>query len=127
MWGARGPFLLEAAMVFVVVTPVVFVLRLLKNAIKTLKSVVCKQYLYLFLYIVKHIAIHVPLIVAWPEPKPHWSNRTPACWVLPESSKRHKSSWVIINWPQHRNELNSERSLLASYLRLLITLDFFLF
>jgi hypothetical protein len=30
MWGARGPFPLAVAMVVVVVTPVVFVLRLLK-------------------------------------------------------------------------------------------------
>jgi hypothetical protein len=37
MWGAMGPFLPEAAMVVAVVTPVVLVLRLLKNAIKTLK------------------------------------------------------------------------------------------
>jgi hypothetical protein len=37
MWGARGPFLPMAAMVVVVVMLVVFVPRLLKNAIKTLK------------------------------------------------------------------------------------------
>jgi hypothetical protein len=37
MWGTRGAFLLAAAMVVAVVTPVVFVLRLLKNAIKILK------------------------------------------------------------------------------------------
>jgi hypothetical protein len=42
MWGTRGPFPLAAAMVVAVVTPVVFVLRLLKNAIKTLKLVVHK-------------------------------------------------------------------------------------
>jgi hypothetical protein len=35
MWGARGPFAPAAAMVVEVLTPVVFVLRLLKNAIKT--------------------------------------------------------------------------------------------
>jgi hypothetical protein len=70
MWGARGPFLSAAAMVVAVVTTVVFVLRLLKNAIKTLSLVVCNQILYSLLYIVKHIAIHVMLIVAWPEPKP---------------------------------------------------------
>jgi hypothetical protein len=44
MWGARGKFLLVAAMVVAVVTPVMFVLRLLKNAIKTLKLVACNQY-----------------------------------------------------------------------------------
>ncbi len=41
VWGARGAFLPAAAMVVVVVMPVVFVLRLLKNAIRTLKLVVC--------------------------------------------------------------------------------------
>jgi hypothetical protein len=70
MWGARGPFLLAAAMVVPVVTPVEVVLRLLKNSIKTPKLVVSNQILYLLLCIVKHIAIHVTLIVAWPEPKP---------------------------------------------------------
>ncbi len=65
-------------MVVAVVTPVVFVLRLLKNAIKTQKLNVCKQCLYLLLYIIKHIAIHVTLvIVPWLELKPLWSNRTP--------------------------------------------------
>jgi hypothetical protein len=43
MWGARGPFLQAAAIVVAVVMPVIFVLRLLKNAIKTLKLFVCKQ------------------------------------------------------------------------------------
>jgi hypothetical protein len=43
MWGAKGPFPSAAAMVVVVVTPVVFVLWLLKNAIKILKLVVCEQ------------------------------------------------------------------------------------
>ena len=47
IWGARGRFLPGVAMVVVVVMPVVFVLRLLKSAIKTLKLVVCKQ-LYQF-------------------------------------------------------------------------------
>ncbi len=60
MWGAEGPFLLVAAMV-VVVTPVVFVLRLLKNVIKTLKLVVCTQYLYLLLW--KNCLITVTLLV----------------------------------------------------------------
>jgi hypothetical protein len=52
MWGTRGPFLPEVAMVVAVVTPVVFVLRLLKNAIKTVKLVVCKQSFKSLLYIV---------------------------------------------------------------------------
>jgi hypothetical protein len=47
MWGARGPFLPAAAMVVAVVTPVVFVLRLLKKEIKTLKLVGGYQKVYL--------------------------------------------------------------------------------
>jgi hypothetical protein len=47
MWGARERFPPVAAMVVGVVTPVVFGLRLLKNAIKTLKLVVCKE-IFLF-------------------------------------------------------------------------------
>jgi hypothetical protein len=39
MWGARGPFPLAAAMVVVVVMPVVFCAKLLKKEIKTLKLV----------------------------------------------------------------------------------------
>jgi hypothetical protein len=51
MWGARGPFPPAAAMVVAVVTPVVFVLRLLKNAIKTLKLGVCKlKFLFNIIY-----------------------------------------------------------------------------
>jgi hypothetical protein len=85
MWGARGPFLLAAAMVVVVVMPVVFVLNLLKKSIKIPKLVVCKQFYCLLLSILKHIAIHVMLIVARPEPKPLWPNETPVYWVSPES------------------------------------------
>jgi hypothetical protein len=36
MWGTRAPFLLAAAMVVAVVMPIVFVLRLLKNAMQSL-------------------------------------------------------------------------------------------
>jgi hypothetical protein len=46
MWGTRGPFPPVAAMVVVVVMPVVFcakATKILKNSIKTLKLVVCKQ------------------------------------------------------------------------------------
>jgi hypothetical protein len=92
MWGARGLFLLAAAMVVEVVTPVVFALRLLKNAMKKLKLVVCKQCLYLLLYLVKHNKIHITLIVAWPEPKTLWSNGTLAYWVSLESSCHGKNS-----------------------------------
>ncbi len=44
-------------------------IRLLKISIKILKLVVCIQYLYVLLYIVKHIIIHVSLVVAWTEPE----------------------------------------------------------
>ena len=51
MRGTRGPFLPAAAMVVVVVMPVVFVLRLLKSAIKSLKLVLCKHtFLFFTLY-----------------------------------------------------------------------------
>ncbi len=46
-----------------------FVIRLLKITIKIIKLVVCIQFFYVLLHIVKHIAVHVTLIVAWPEPK----------------------------------------------------------
>jgi hypothetical protein len=69
MWVAKGPFLPAAAMVVAVVMPVVFCAMATKKCNKNTKLVVCKQCLYLLLYIVKHIAIHVMLIVAWPEPK----------------------------------------------------------
>ncbi len=64
MWGTRGQFPLAAAMVVAVVMPVVFVIRLLKLSIKTLTLVVCNQFLYELLCIVKHILFHVLLIVA---------------------------------------------------------------
>jgi hypothetical protein len=51
VWGDRGPFLPVVAMVVAVVMPVVFVLRLLKSAIKTLKLVVRKQtFLFFTIY-----------------------------------------------------------------------------
>jgi hypothetical protein len=46
-----------------------FVIRLLKISIKILKLVVCNQCFYVLLYIVKHIIIHVPLIIVWTEPE----------------------------------------------------------
>ncbi len=93
MWGARGPFPPAVAMVVVVVMPVVFVLWLLKiNSIKKLILVACKLILHYLLYIIKHIKIHVMLILLWPEPKPLWSNGTPAYWVLQESSFHGKNN-----------------------------------
>ncbi len=69
MLGARGPFLPAAVMVVAVVTPVVFVLRLLKNAIKTLKLVVHKLK---FLFIIIHCKTYYNSRngYSWPEPKP---------------------------------------------------------
>jgi hypothetical protein len=84
MWGARGPLPPAAAMVAAVVTPVVFVLRLLKSAKKTLKLVICKQTYQFFTIIGKHTTTHIMLIVVWPEPKPLWSKGTLAYQILPE-------------------------------------------
>jgi hypothetical protein len=67
-----------------------FVIKILKIAIKIIKLVVCNQFLYVILHIVKHIAVHVRLMVVWPKPKlcsmaspNHW---TPAYLVSLESS-----------------------------------------
>jgi hypothetical protein len=56
--------------------PVVFVIRLLKLSIKTLKLVICNQFLYELLYIVKRIMIHASLIVVWTKPELYggWSS-----------------------------------------------------
>ena len=68
MWGARGPFLPAAAMVVVVVMPVVFCAKATEKRNKTLKLVGGYQKVHLLLYVIKHIVIHTSLIVAWPEP-----------------------------------------------------------
>jgi hypothetical protein len=67
MRGARGPFPPAAAMVVVVVTPVVFCNKATETFNK--KLVVCNQCLSVLIYIVKHILIPVPLIVGWTEPE----------------------------------------------------------
>jgi hypothetical protein len=46
-----------------------FVIRLLKISIETVKLVVCNQFSWILLYIVKHFIIHVSLIVVWTKPK----------------------------------------------------------
>ncbi len=56
-------------MVVAVVMPVVFVIRLLKLSIKTLKLVVCNQFLCELPCIVKRIMIHASLIVVWTKHK----------------------------------------------------------
>jgi hypothetical protein len=65
MWGARGPFPPAAAMVVAVVMPVVLCNKATENFNKNTKTSCCNQYLYELLYIVKHIMIHVSLVVAW--------------------------------------------------------------
>jgi hypothetical protein len=129
MWDAGGPFLPVATMVVVVVTPVVFVLRLLKNAVKALQLVVCMQCLYLLLHIVKHeyIAIQIMLNLAWLESKPLWFNETPACWKLPESSCHGKRNYHIVLRFQRGDNIEKAKRLSTSYLKLLIILDFWLF
>ncbi len=46
-----------------------FVIRLLKISIKALKLIIWSQFLYVLLCIVKHVIIHISLIVAWTEPE----------------------------------------------------------
>ncbi len=53
-----------------------FVLRLLKKETKTLKLAGGYQKVYLLLYVIKHIVIHISLIVAWPKPE-LWHGRSP--------------------------------------------------
>jgi hypothetical protein len=81
MWGTRGPFPPAAAMVVAVVTPVVFCAKATVRQNKNTKiSCLCQKYLFVT-FIVKHIVIHITLIVggrarvvAWPEPEPLLSN-----------------------------------------------------
>jgi hypothetical protein len=69
MWGARGPFLPAVAMVVAVVTPVVFCAKATEKRNKNTKiSLWLPKSLFITIY-VKHIVIHISLIVAWPEPK----------------------------------------------------------
>ncbi len=70
MWGARGPFP-------AVVTPVVFCAKATEKRNKNTKtSWWLPKSLFITIYIVKHIAIHISLIVAWPEPE-LWHGRSP--------------------------------------------------
>jgi hypothetical protein len=81
MWGARGPFLLAAAMVVGVVTPVVFCAKATEKQNKNTK-ISCLLPKSLFItFIEKHIVIHISLIVrgraqvvVWLEPEPLLSN-----------------------------------------------------
>ncbi len=69
MWGAGGPFPPAAAMVVAVVTPVVFCNKATENSNKNNKICCLYSFFYVLLHFVKHIAVHVTLIVAWLEPE----------------------------------------------------------
>ncbi len=81
MGHSRGPFPPAAAMVVVVVTPVVFCAKATEKQNKNTK-ISCLLPKSLFMtFIVKHIVIHISLIVhgrarvvAWLEPEPLLSN-----------------------------------------------------
>jgi hypothetical protein len=64
MWGAGGPFPPAAAMVVAVVTPVVYGNKATENCNKNNKISCLDSIFYVLLHIVKHIAVHVTLIVA---------------------------------------------------------------
>ncbi len=111
-----------------------YVIRLLKISIIILKQVVCNQCLYVLLYIVKHIIIHVSLVVAWPSPscmvaraQTTFVKWTPAYWISPESSCHCDKDSHIVLRPKSRNNHEREKRLSTSYLELLIILDFWLF
>jgi hypothetical protein len=77
MWGARGPFPPAAAMVVAVVMPVVFCAKATEKRNKNTKiSWWLPIGLYITIYVVKHIVIHISLIVAWSEPE-LWHGRSP--------------------------------------------------
>jgi hypothetical protein len=78
MWGARGPFSPAAAMVVVVVMPVVFCAKATKKEIETLKlvdgyqnsSFIIILKIYCNLYIT-NCSVARAQVVAWPEPEPY--------------------------------------------------------
>jgi hypothetical protein len=69
MWGARGPFLLAGAMIVAVVKPDVFCNKATESFYKNTKTSCLKSILYELRCIVKHIIIHVSLIVASTKPE----------------------------------------------------------
>ena len=82
MWGARGPFPPAAAMVEVVVTPVVFCVKATEKRNKNTKIIwwlsksvfitICHK-TYCNSYIANS-SVARARVVAWPEPEPLWSN-----------------------------------------------------
>ncbi len=82
MWGTRGPFLPAAAMVVAVVMPVVFCAKATENRNKNTKlswwltkslfiTIYCKTYCNSY---ITNSSVVRARVVAWPEPKPLWSN-----------------------------------------------------
>jgi hypothetical protein len=63
MWGARGPFPPAAAMVVAVVTPVVFCVKATERQNKITKISCLLQKSLFIIFIVKHIVIHISLLV----------------------------------------------------------------
>ncbi len=82
MWGARGPFPLAAAMVVAVVTPVVFCAKATEKSDKNTKiSRWLPKSLFITIYYKAYCNSYIAnssmaraQVVAWPEPKPLWSN-----------------------------------------------------
>ncbi len=82
MWGARGPFPPAAAMVVAVVRPVVFCAKATENRNKNTKiswwlpkslfiTICYKTYCNSY---ITNSSVARARVVAWPEPKPLWSN-----------------------------------------------------
>jgi hypothetical protein len=82
MWGARGPFPPAAAMVVAVVTPVVFCAKATEKRNKNTKiswwlprslfiTICYKAYCNSY---IANSSVARAQVVAWPEPKPLWSN-----------------------------------------------------
>ena len=82
MWGARGPFPPAAAMVVVVVTPVVFCAKATEKRNQNIKlswwlaksifiTIYCKTYCNSY---IANSNVARARVVAWPEPEPLWSD-----------------------------------------------------
>ncbi len=82
MWGARGPFPLDAAMVVAVVTPVEFCAKATEKSNKNTKiSWWLPKCLFITIYCktdcnscIANSSAAQARVVAWPEPEPLWSN-----------------------------------------------------
>ena len=97
MWGARGPFLLAAAMVVAVVMPVVFCATATEKRNKNTKiswwlpnslfiTIYCKTYCTSY---IANNSVARARVVAWPEPKPLCSNG-------PRHIGYHRKALVIV-------------------------------